>query len=380
MIFLTDVNLTGGVKIENIEMFRDEMRDQFFPDKFKKLIGSKTKSILWVRGTPPHHFRITAYKNFINKINVISNRYDYVVIDDSTESNRIEEIKLLKNSIKSNLIYIHSSTDPEYCESYMVTHHGFIMVHPYDNDLPFKNRNPKFMCLSRLINHRHQRVMLCYELYKKNLLEHGIVSLGSGEGTNYINEFKSKFGETYSKEFLDMIPIIADKGDVDEIFSNSAGSKNNPGKDCLINLVVESSGPYKKSKDHPKSYFCKGWDKFFITEKTMKFINCKQIPIFLSVSGYVDHLRSLGVDVFDDFVNHSYDRVHDTDLRIKMIVDELSRLISKNSYNNILKNEKEIRQRMKKNVQVIRSLGTQMKKNYHEKMYTLLSSSPTPLI
>jgi hypothetical protein len=42
--------------------------------------------------------------------------------------------------------------------------------------------------------------------------------------------------------------------------------------------------------------------------------------------GYVDVIRNLGFDVFDDFINHNYDKEQNHIERIKIVVEELNRL------------------------------------------------------
>ena len=49
----------------------------------------------------------------------------------------------------------------------------------------------------------------------------------------------------------------------------------------------------------------------FDTEKCMKPFYNLQFPIILGYDGIVDKLRNLGFDMFDDIINHSYDKSHD---------------------------------------------------------------------
>ena len=49
----------------------------------------------------------------------------------------------------------------------------------------------------------------------------------------------------------------------------------------------------------------------FDTEKCMKPFYNLQFPIILGYDGIVDKLRKLGFDMFDDIIDHSYDKSHD---------------------------------------------------------------------
>lgn len=60
--------------------------------------------------------------------------------------------------------------------------------------------------------------------------------------------------------------------------------------------------------------------KIFITEKTWKSIASGQLFILLGNPGSIQHLRNLGVDTFDDYINHDYyDNESDWQTRIAKI-------------------------------------------------------------
>jgi hypothetical protein len=51
-----------------------------------------------------------------------------------------------------------------------------------------------------------------------------------------------------------------------------------------------------------------------------------QIPLFIAAPGYVNQLRVLGFDVFDDIVDHSYDKEDYIFKRCDLVFNELKRL------------------------------------------------------
>lgn len=67
-------------------------------------------------------------------------------------------------------------------------------------------------------------------------------------------------------------------------------------------------------------------DKIFITEKTWQTILAGQLFMIWGNRGIVSHLRSLGVDVFDDIIDHAYDIETDHRKRLESIHKELDRL------------------------------------------------------
>lgn len=81
--------------------------------------------------------------------------------------------------------------------------------------------------------------------------------------------------------------------------------------DSYIHLVTESTVLHR----------------VFITEKTWKTIAMEQIFLVLGNPGTISTLRDLGVDVFDDIVDHSYDCELDWEKRVNMIHRSLESLL-----------------------------------------------------
>jgi hypothetical protein len=86
----------------------------------------------------------------------------------------------------------------------------------------------------------------------------------------------------------------------------------------------------------------------FPTEKTWKVFDKFHLPIFVSCTGFVDHVRQLGFDVFDDVINHDYDTIDDDELRIKRVLDEVRRL-SKMDIGELNKIKLSLQARLKRN-------------------------------
>ena len=83
-------------------------------------------------------------------------------------------------------------------------------------------------------------------------------------------------------------------------------------ENTYVNIVTESNYHF---------------DAVHITEKSLKPFYFYQLPIFLSSPRHVKYLRDLhGFDVFDDLINHSYDREPNMRKRFFMVLDEIKRL------------------------------------------------------
>ena len=65
-----------------------------------------------------------------------------------------------------------------------------------------------------------------------------------------------------------------------------------------------------------------------LTEKTQNSILGRCFPIWISPMGTVKYLRQLGLDVFDDIVNHEYDNEEHPIKRLKMAIDNNYKLLT----------------------------------------------------
>jgi hypothetical protein len=68
-------------------------------------------------------------------------------------------------------------------------------------------------------------------------------------------------------------------------------------------------------------------DAIFISEKTWKPVGSGQLFCMVGCLGTVSYLRELGVDVFDDIIDHSYDSDPDWVCRINRMHDSLAQLV-----------------------------------------------------
>ena len=63
-----------------------------------------------------------------------------------------------------------------------------------------------------------------------------------------------------------------------------------------------------------------------LSEKTFKPIVSGQLFILIASPGAVQFLRDIGIDTFDDIIDHGYDQMSNTELRIQQALDQLDRL------------------------------------------------------
>ena len=211
----------------------------------------------------------------------------------------------------------------------MVNHGGFL---DYVNSLEINwenlDRNRDFICLMR--RRSYLRAKLFNRLRSKYHLDDYYVSYASM--INY-TEFDKIAGV--------QIPVLLDG----HTFGAQQHSANDPRIfSSIINLVVETSN------QEPTGDYC--WRSRFASEKTFKCFAWHQIPIWWTVPNFVNDIRSLGFDVFDDLTHgHQYDSETDPDIRMESMLDTLDHVRSQIHFKGIDKFNKEIMPRFKKNYQ-----------------------------
>jgi hypothetical protein len=91
---------------------------------------------------------------------------------------------------------------------------------------------------------------------------------------------------------------------------------------------------------------------FNLTEKTLNSIYACNFPIILSSKGTVNFLRTMGLDMFDDIINHDYDLIEDPiDRMFSAITDNRELLIDNARVKQLWKENKD---RLLKNVSFVK--------------------------
>jgi hypothetical protein len=63
----------------------------------------------------------------------------------------------------------------------------------------------------------------------------------------------------------------------------------------------------------------------YVSEKTLRPINCKRMFIILGPKGQLAYLKSLGIDTFGDLIDESYDEIADPETRFLHVVQEIKK-------------------------------------------------------
>jgi hypothetical protein len=194
-----------------------------------------------------------------------------------------------------------------------------------------KNLDSKYNFLSLNRNPRDHRAMVASLIHGLEIQEQGLISCmfrdkidNIFEYTNWEfnddqQEIKTKInnGLAFLKEST---ALITDKYDIyadvaNDNVSNFKNKLSNYYRETFVEIVAETS--YTEMS-------------YNLTEKTLNSIYGYSFPILLCSPGSVAFLRSMGMDVFDDVVDHSYDSIANPIDRLYRAVTDNIELLTDN--------------------------------------------------
>lgn len=199
-------------------------------------------------------------------------------------------------------------------------HDGYITVEPVlDKNL---NSDRWFVSLNR--NARFHRVAMVSMLYAMNLDQYGYITFLDYKFFRH-DDFLDHVGWVFSPEhtearkmFIDGFPVMksiygVNHNAYDEVYGEATNHNvdnfnlklREIYRNCFIEIVSETTVAEPA---------------FLLTEKTLNSIYGCNFPIIISGQGAVKLLREMGMDVFDDIIDHSYDEINDPILRMHQAI------------------------------------------------------------
>ena len=268
-------------------------------------------------------------------IDLIS-EYTYFIIDLSHNPLTLDEYferewaKLVTNNKQKIIILSPDANiidiDPNISDIESVYYTSYFHFEYLDKRYSVYDNVPvhKFSCLNSVP--RMHRIILLNELHRQSLINSIQLSFWYNK-QNHSKNYLSSDGyfladkEMYANEFsyftknvADKCPILLDDGAVDDIhnpneYTADYSIDSVAYKDTALNIITETSVTQQ-----------------FFTEKTFKAIYAKQFFLLVCAPNSVDRLRKFGFDVYDDVIDHSYDKEPNLVKRINMIANEIARL------------------------------------------------------
>lgn len=220
------------------------------------------------------------------------------------------------------------------------------------------NSDKTFITLNRAS--RQHRVFLLVYLHLLNLQSHGHLSLlipqvAGVPDYNWDQWFELPRQSAIKQQFL----MAHDQVINDDTLQNFPVSDVYPklSNDNVNNFINNLKPLYRNSFVEIVTETTFTLLPYLLTEKTRNaFLGCN-FPIILSGRGAVQHLRELGLDLFDDVINHDYDRCWNPVDRVVMAVTLNQGLLT--DLDAVKQAWKSRQHRFQRNVEVFRTLGYQ---------------------
>jgi hypothetical protein len=111
-------------------------------------------------------------------------------------------------------------------------------------------------------------------------------------------------------EYIESIYPLALKSDQKDDVSKFESNACPTYQSCYIDYAPESR-----------------FDQVFISEKTWKPIFSGQFFFILGPCGIIDYLRDIGIDTFDDLIDHGYDHEPDLPIKISMLMSSIGKFL-----------------------------------------------------
>lgn len=211
--------------------------------------------------------------------------------------------------------------------------------HQYPLVTPILDKNfestKTFIALNRNTR-QHRVVALCY-LYGQHMTQYGNVtymSVSENTAETFMDRIPWKFREEH-----DALKEVLSRGYMGMLADPNLGKVNREsiyaikdGNDNVTNFEINLRSAYQDSFVELISETSFYSPSFNVTEKTLNSIYACNFPIWISSPGVVALMRAIGFDVFDDFIDHSYDTIQDPVDRIVSAIDKNSKLLTDSTY------------------------------------------------
>jgi len=293
---------------ENAKEFQ-ELIDLFKQDNLRIIFIDEAEGI--------HHDYVKELSNSLKKLKIPKHRTLYINNDALLPS-----LSDNLNLIGKKWNFLFSNTSNGYIEE------SIDLKFEHDREFVFLTKNK--------VLHPHRILILAF-LKKHDLLNISNYSsliresnykIGSPDKIRYL------FDENIEDEFKEEISDILEAGVIETKYEKgnfnieNVGGINYAGKtdyrdyqSSYINITTESNFNFDKPPIGNTGRF------LHISEKSLKPFAMFQLPIIVGVPHHIKYMKELyNLDMFDDFIDHSYDDEMDDVIRMNKIHDEILRL------------------------------------------------------
>lgn len=190
-----------------------------------------------------------------------------------------------------------------------------------------KNLDSKYTFLSLNRNKRAHRAMLVSLLHGLDIQDSGLISCMFKDSIDDLFEYtKWEVSDTsvYLKGFDVLRNSSTSINDAPEIYYNNNNDNVSNFKNKLVSYYQDTFVEIVAETSYTEACYN-------LTEKTLNSIYGCCFPILLCSPGTVAFLRSMGLDMFDDIIDHGYDTIVDPTERLEYAILKNKDLLTNNN-------------------------------------------------
>jgi len=176
----------------------------------------------------------------------------------------------------------------------------------------------------------------------------------------------------------EVIEFLKEKNYIDDFIYSFKSNEDEYGEDSvLVDGVIDGLKQHQPTDLFSSAYFNIVTESLFeepgypifLTEKTFKALYNKNL--FVICGGYknIQKLKEKGFDVFDDIINHDYDKEKDIYKRMEMVLNSIEKVMK--SKDKIIKKYKTLNDRLEHNKRLVQKLPQIHTKEVYEKLCQL---------
>jgi hypothetical protein len=220
--------------------------------------------------------------------------------------NLIKEFDLsYKQILIFSLAFECPGSPVQHLPTYVMPFNGKLRMYSYQSE-----PTHHFISLSR--SPRASRVFSTIMLLDRGLDKYGYISLGAMTNHPYIyHTAKERLPDRYKDRYPFLIDGLIE--DYDDQFNQDSKIT-----DAFFNFITETATDVNSGDNF--------WTAPSITEKTTRAFALGQVPIIIAPFKTLQHIRSMGFDLFDDIIDNNYDNEPVQYFRIIKAVEQLEKV------------------------------------------------------
>jgi hypothetical protein len=193
-----------------------------------------------------------------------------------------------------------------------------------------KNFNSAYTYVSLNRNKRSHRAFLVSFLHAEGLDQHGLISCMFRKDVENILDYLKWPLDAYAQESVKLGFDLVKKST--SLLTDSREIYIKDGNDNIGNFNDKLRAYYRQTFVEIITETSCTEKCFNLTEKTLNSIYGCNFPILISSPGAVAFLRQMGLDMFDDIIDHSYDLIDNPIDRIQQAIYNNIRLLKDSTY------------------------------------------------